>query len=55
VTSLSKKSIIIKIYDIKEFDKEMLKKVMKVIEGKEELIELKKLDKDKSKKTKEKE
>jgi len=50
---LSKKSIIVKIYDIKEFDKEMLKKVMKVIEGKEKLIELRKLDK--SKKTKEKE
>ena len=53
MTSLSKKSIIIKIYDIEEFDKEMLKKVMKVIEGKKELIELRKLDK--NKKTKEKE
>jgi len=45
VLSLSK--IIVKIYDIKEFDEEMLKRAIKVIVGEEELIELRELDENK--------
>ena len=39
--------IIVKIYDIKEFDEEMLKRTIKVIVGEEELIELRELDENK--------
>lgn len=45
MSSLSK--IIVKIYDIKEFDEEMLERSIKVIGGEEELIELRELDENK--------
>jgi len=48
---LVEKPLTIKIHDIEEFDEEMLRRVLKVIEGKEELIEIKELNEEtKSKK-----
>jgi len=40
---LIKRPLTIKIHDMEEFDEEMLRKALKVIEGKEGLIEVKKL------------
>jgi len=39
---LIKRPLTIKIHDMEEFDEEMLRKALKVIEGKEGLIEVKK-------------
>ncbi len=38
------KPLTVRIHDIEEFDEKMLKKALKVIEGKEEFIEVKKLN-----------
>lgn len=40
---MSGKPLTIRVHDLKEFDEKMLKKALKVIEGKEELIEVKEL------------
>jgi len=37
---LSEKPLTIRVHDLEEFDEKMLKKVLKVIEGKEELVEV---------------
>jgi len=38
---LIEKPLTVKIHDMEEFDEKMLKRALKVIEGKEELIEVK--------------
>ena len=46
---LGKKTLIIRIYDLKEFDKKMLEKALKLIENREEIVEVEKLSENSSK------
>ena len=43
---MREKPITVKIYDTDEFDEELLKRAVKVLEGKEELIEVEEVDKE---------
>ena len=46
---MGEKPLNIRVHDLEEFDEKMLKKVLKVIEGKEELVEVKELGENVSK------
>lgn len=46
---MGEKPLTIRVHDLEEFDEKMLKKVLKVIEGKEELVEVKELGENVSK------